>query len=90
MAGTIRIATYGTWSYILSSCVNTKEQKCDGFYSLSNFLKIELTVISKDESSERNQEFGEGGMDINEILCLDIFCGEFAKVYLIEPASVIN
>lgn len=53
--------------------------------SLSNFLKVEITIESGEKCRGRYQQLGQGRVYIHEITCLDITPGEFTKVNFIEP-----
>ena len=55
---------------------------------LSDLREIKVTFITKHESRKGDQKFGERGMDVHEISCLDISRGELAKMHFIESGEL--
>ena len=64
-------------------------------HSLSNVLKVKVSIIAPHETRKCNEEFRQRGMDIHKVLRLDVFRCEFAEMDFIEPEhmnmpSVVN
>jgi hypothetical protein len=55
---------------------------------LSNLREIKVTLITRHESREGDQKFGQWGVDVHEISGLDISRGELAKMYFVEYYTV--
>lgn len=55
-AGTIRMATYGTFSYTLGIVRYSSVEQAD--YALSNVLEVKLAVVAEDEAGQGDEEFG--------------------------------
>jgi hypothetical protein len=54
---------------------------------LSNLREIKVTLITRHESREGDQKFGQWGVDVHEISGLDISRGELAKMYFVESGE---
>lgn len=72
-AGTIRIATYGTCSYVLRRVISIYKRRKRQRNELCNVFEIKLAVITEDKAGKSNEEFCKGWMDVDEILTLDVF-----------------
>jgi hypothetical protein len=56
---------------------------------LSNVLEVKVAVITKDKTSESDQQFGEWWVYVDKILGFDILGREFAKVHLVESGKAV-
>jgi hypothetical protein len=54
-----------------------------GRHVLSDILEIELGIVTAYESRECNEEFGQGRVHVDIILCLEILRRKLAKMHLI-------
>lgn len=55
---------------------------------LADILEIKVSVESPDEGRERDQEFGERGMNVHEECLLDVFPCESSEMNFIEPTRI--
>ena len=90
IAGTMRIATYGVFSYVLKSTSDGWDRQGWAFALklcknlLCNLRKIKVSIKPRDESPKRDKEFGQWRVNIHEISRLDVSRGKLAKVNFVE------
>ena len=70
VAGSIRIATYGTCSYILRTVRLSRPEI--QMHSLSNILKVKLSIVAEDKGRQCNEKFSQRWVYIYKVLRLDI------------------
>ena len=49
-----------------------------------------MTVISEDEASKCDEELGQRGMNVDEVLRLDVLGRELAKVNFVEAMQTVR
>lgn len=55
--------------------------------SLSNVLEVELSVKTTNESSEGDQKFGQGWVDVDVVLRLYVFRRELSEMDFVEASN---
>ena len=84
VAGTIRIATYGTFSYGLKHIRLVFATKDGTKHVLCNVLEVKLAVVPKDKCRQCDKQLCEWWVHIHKILRLYISRSKLSKVHFVE------
>ena len=85
-AGTIRMATYGTFSYTLGIVRYSSVEQAD--YALSNVLEVKLSVITEQKACKGDEELRKWRVHIDEVRGFDVFSCKASKVHFVEPKEI--
>jgi hypothetical protein len=54
---------------------------------LSDFLEIKMTIKPTNKRGQGDEQFGQRGVYIDKVTCLDVFGCKVSKMYFVKPAA---
>ena len=87
VAGTIRIATYGTFSKALVNAGSMPERNGLLVHSLSNILEVKIAIETKYEGCGGDKQFCKRRVHVDEVSCFDVARCKFTKMDFVKTGQ---